>query len=102
MDESPAPSPGKRSGAAVAIAAVVGLVLLAALYFLSLGPWNWAIHHGYISPETTSRVGGVYYPIDFCCRNSEAFTHVTITYIGLWVDPAVEPQPPANSGTITW
>jgi hypothetical protein len=69
----------RRSPAAVAL--LIGLLLLPAIYVLSIGPVNWLVTNGYMDSD-----GPVWFytPLRRLAERSETANHIYVWYLSLF------------------
>jgi hypothetical protein len=86
----------RETGGGIAIAMVITglLLLLPALYFLSVGPAVWLIHSGWLN-ETAAEV--VYTPLILLCESCSPAENVLSAYVELWEPTTAVMVTPANA-----
>ena len=63
----------------------VALILLLIGYPLSIGPFAWLLHHGYLPKHYGSiALGSVYWPINWAYENIEWYNRAHGWYLTLW------------------
>ena len=75
------PNPRKLSGTGTVVVAVV---VLLALYVLSLGPMVWLNDNGYLSDESGSVFEMVYLPLDILYNEFAWVESILDAYMDLW------------------
>jgi hypothetical protein len=77
----------KRERAPMAVVLIVLLVVLPAIYLLSLGPIHWLHQHGYMTDSTyIFLMSYVYKPVLIAMRNNAGLQSLFISWSEWWRD----------------
>jgi hypothetical protein len=75
----------ESSGGPLAIAlAVLVLLGLPVLYFLSIGPIVWLASHEYLSDNTVQWLSAAYWALESLADSSDVFRGIAEWYISFW------------------
>lgn len=79
---TPMPEPRKADWTIVAaVVLLLVVVVLPALYVLSIGPAEVLVNKGYLSTATAQTI---YYPILIFCQRNDAIGELMESYVSLW------------------